>query len=573
MHTFQPKEKRPSQQASSSNANPSTLAHSIRQRDLQSTINGQEMPGQSQTGFEDGDTDFIGSHSRLTYNFANIPLFPPPVKGIQRKLTVNAPGDTYEQEADRVAEQVMRMADPGAAVAPAVSGGVAGVQRQCACGGICDDCNKKQDGNEHKPLQMKPAGPASMGGIEAPAIVHDVLRSSGQLLDARTRSFMEPRFGHDFSKVIVHTDAKAAESARAVQAKAYTVGSNVVFGAGQYEPRTDAGQRLMGHELAHVVQQRSSQGAAQVQRQPTNTPSGETPGQSATLPGDLVPFRQLTWNDFQGQPPTTDPDKGAAVDTRIAKPKFDPKVDAAPSKPKKACIEKVGPSKQSQQAQMYDGQAVPDPQDLNSIAAGIHQATSWARKLYKTGDGRDYCGRKQKACEDGFDRNSKGFIFNNIKIGKREDCNILVIKNCIDKEGPAERERELRHEQYHFNITNIFANKAKDDITAKANALKDKGKVQACGNDAAHEAAHTAYESAVRPTLTRALDDWRGVNTKAQDDYDSKTNHGGIGPEQLDYQKRIDQGLSSKEDQKRYALPPDAAGTPATSTPSSPQKP
>ncbi|MGB9632210.1 MAG: DUF4157 domain-containing protein [Chloroflexaceae bacterium] len=88
-----------------------------------------------------------------------------------------------------------------------------------------------------------------------PPIVHEVLRSPGQPLDAETRAFMEPRFGHDFSRVRVHTDARAAESARAVNALAYTVGRDVVFGAGQYAPGASAGRRLLAHELAHVVQQ------------------------------------------------------------------------------------------------------------------------------------------------------------------------------------------------------------------------------------------------------------------------------------------------------------------------------
>ncbi len=144
---------------------------------------------------------------------------------LQKKLTVNEPGDVYEQEADRVAEGVMRMPAPVGAVsqssAPFIS--------RAATGGG--------------------------GGAEAPGIVHDVLRSSGQPLDASTRAFMEPRFGHDFSGVRVHTDARAAESARAVNALAYTVGSNVVFGEGQYAPGSGSGQRLLAHELTHVVQQ------------------------------------------------------------------------------------------------------------------------------------------------------------------------------------------------------------------------------------------------------------------------------------------------------------------------------
>lgn len=88
-----------------------------------------------------------------------------------------------------------------------------------------------------------------------PPIVHEVLRSSGEPLDAETRGFFELRFGHDFSQVRVHADAKAAESAKAVNALAYSVGQNVVFGAGYYSPGSVAGKRLLAHELIHVTQQ------------------------------------------------------------------------------------------------------------------------------------------------------------------------------------------------------------------------------------------------------------------------------------------------------------------------------
>ncbi|MFW6174258.1 MAG: DUF4157 domain-containing protein [Chloroflexota bacterium] len=92
-------------------------------------------------------------------------------------------------------------------------------------------------------------------GDEAPPIVHDVLRSPGRPLDPATRAFMEPRFGHDFNHVRVHTGSSAAQSARAVNSHAYTVGRHVVFGAGQYSPGTTAGRALLAHELTHVVQQ------------------------------------------------------------------------------------------------------------------------------------------------------------------------------------------------------------------------------------------------------------------------------------------------------------------------------
>jgi hypothetical protein len=89
---------------------------------------------------------------------------------------------------------------------------------------------------------------------QAPPSVHKVLRSPGNQLDAGTQSFMASRFGHDFSSVRVHTDAEAAESARSVGALSYTVGRDVVFGPGQYDPRTRPGRGLLAHELAHVVQ-------------------------------------------------------------------------------------------------------------------------------------------------------------------------------------------------------------------------------------------------------------------------------------------------------------------------------
>ncbi len=127
-------------------------------------------------------------------------------------------------------------------------------QRRCGCGGTpgpdgeCVTCRAKRLDRQRQ----------SADGVEPatiPPIVHDVLRSPGQPLGVATRAFMEPRFGHDFSRVRVHTDAQAAESARAVNALAYTVGRDVVFGAGQYAPNAQSRQRLVAHELAHVLQQ------------------------------------------------------------------------------------------------------------------------------------------------------------------------------------------------------------------------------------------------------------------------------------------------------------------------------
>ena len=114
-------------------------------------------------------------------------------------------------------------------------------------------------------LQRK-ATLGNAAGELIPAVVHDVLRSSGQALDAATRASMERRFGHDFGSVRVHADEEAANSAQALGALAYTVGRHVVFGAGQYAPRSNGGRRLLAHELTHVVQQ--SHGAVAIQRSP-----------------------------------------------------------------------------------------------------------------------------------------------------------------------------------------------------------------------------------------------------------------------------------------------------------------
>ena len=95
---------------------------------------------------------------------------------------------------------------------------------------------------------------STASGLKAPPIVHQVLKSSGEPLDAAARSFMEPRFGRDFRDVRVHRDALAAKSADAIDARAYTIGKDVVFGSNEYGGGASA-QKLLSHELAHVVQQ------------------------------------------------------------------------------------------------------------------------------------------------------------------------------------------------------------------------------------------------------------------------------------------------------------------------------
>ncbi|HLB71706.1 MAG TPA: DUF4157 domain-containing protein [Candidatus Methanoperedens sp.] len=154
---------------------------------------------------------------------------------LQAKLRIGRPGDIYEQEADRVAERVMRMPDHASVPQSQVNSRSEGLSIQSA------RCDSEKDIHH------------SQSGV--PPIVHQVLRSPGQPLDAAASTFMEPRFGHDFNQVRVHTNARATESVQGINALAYTVGNNIVFGRGQYAPGTTTGSRLLAHELTHVVQQ------------------------------------------------------------------------------------------------------------------------------------------------------------------------------------------------------------------------------------------------------------------------------------------------------------------------------
>jgi len=182
---------------------------------------------------------------------------------IQTRLLINQPGDEHEQEADRVADQVMRMPEPQ-------------LQRAGACGGACTQCQTEQFGEEDLHLQTKRVQASNTGQLAAPSIIHEVLAGLGQPLDSATQGFMEPRFGYDFSHVRIHINANAAKSVEAVNALAFTMGNNIVFGAGQYQPLSPDGKRLLSHELTHVIQQSDESQPLNLQRQARDAPNAKT---------------------------------------------------------------------------------------------------------------------------------------------------------------------------------------------------------------------------------------------------------------------------------------------------------
>jgi hypothetical protein len=161
---------------------------------------------------------------------------------LQKKLVIGNPEEAFEQEADRVAAQVMRMPHPHATT--------------------------EAEQRDPAPIvRRRVDGFTGTGAGPAPSIVKDVLASPGRPLDGGTRAFFEPRFGHDFGQVRVHHDDEAAESADAVAALAYTSGRHIVFAQGQYAPHGGGGRQLLAHELTHVIQQGGTPAAFTIQRQ------------------------------------------------------------------------------------------------------------------------------------------------------------------------------------------------------------------------------------------------------------------------------------------------------------------
>ena len=190
----------------------------------------------------------------ISWNFAKIPLFEPgrasrpqetallPAAALPtQNLAVGRIDDAGERAADRVADRIMRMPISEASSAPALP------QIKCETTG--------STGEEASALQAQGTGAPQTAVGQAPGIVHDVLRSPGQPLDTTTREFMEPRFGHDFSRIRIHADPTAARAAMALRAEAFTVGSHIAFARGRFATGSANGRRLVAHELTHTIQQ------------------------------------------------------------------------------------------------------------------------------------------------------------------------------------------------------------------------------------------------------------------------------------------------------------------------------
>jgi hypothetical protein len=189
-------------------------------------------------------------------------------RSTQPKLTVNEPNNKYEREAERVADAVMRMPEPGSTEDPQENVLPDRIQRMCPrCQRRhrqgkplnCEDCEQEMQRRDDRSSGSDPiAGSAKQAAR--------VTEEPGQPLPDRTQSFFEARMGRSFSDVRIHTGGKADRAARSIDAKAYTLGNDVVLRSDEYRPETRSGRRLLAHELTHVVQQHVGK-SSEIQRQ------------------------------------------------------------------------------------------------------------------------------------------------------------------------------------------------------------------------------------------------------------------------------------------------------------------
>lgn len=204
---------------------------------------------------------------------------------IHAKFTVSQPKDAEEQEADRMADRVMR-----------VHAGFLPSSCSCSAGGeMCEECGHKQDASVARKTANGAAPPAPNHGIDR------VLGSQGRPLDPAARAYFEPRFGRDFGGVQVHTGGEAEQSAGAINARAYTVGNHIAFASAQYQPSSSEGRRLLAHELAHVVQQFSRPNFPVVQRDlatpPPAVPTKSQPDLTPAQINDAINFNKARFDE------------------------------------------------------------------------------------------------------------------------------------------------------------------------------------------------------------------------------------------------------------------------------------
>jgi hypothetical protein len=494
-------------------------------------------------------------------------------------LLISKPGDESEQEADRIAHEVL--------------GNLGQAARRFAI--------------HAKPREsvMDRQADIADGTVEAPAVTTEAgaditnALSGGRPLPDPIRQALEPRFGYHLGQVRVHTGASAESASQRLQACAFTLGSNLFFNAGEYNPGTAAGQALLIHELVHVIQQ----------------------GGSASLPRSIqrakISYRKLNWADFKKKPPD---DVDFAAETAST---FDP-VTATDKTKKSAVSTKNKCQLDDKSSTEFKATVASDPAVFDKIKPFMDQEESWV-KPDKKDNGAKFCKDEVEICETSLDETAasvkekcEGVVANCKKsfekpdtggftLGEGDDsvtannaaeCDTKIFKKCQadamkqaehtlkdddDKTFATAKKKSdckttfktqcvthetaataalLKHEQGHFDITKVMADKAKASLKAKAATLT--ATEVGCGKAGATDAAQATFDALDASTVLSSLQqDWIDSMNQAQSDYDDETNHGLKQAEQASWVKDIAAGL------KKY----DPTAPPPATQPAGPSAP
>jgi hypothetical protein len=433
-------------------------------------------------------------------------------RGMQTRLAVSRPADPSEREADAAAAQALRMSDA--------------------------------DVRHRSPVAVQRARSVDIdSGREAPPSVDAVVRSEGRPLDRGSRAFFEPRFGYDFSRVRVHDDPSAARSASDVSARAYTVGTHVVFGSGEYAPQSTAGRALLAHELSHVVQQR-----AVVQRESISVEprlAGEERDEDEEQPVQLL--QRQTEDDLLAGPW---PEKDEAARIRAEMEAEQECLEAAGPDPAECDPDRsltwadfTGTPTGTFSALTFSGlreravnvgtlrcrPTAPDAAGLPSraVQAFMDPAQSWVRPQFANASdpAQNGCDTRIAGCVSAIGAGQTGVHMDTTpsrtcpasvtprgdNANTTDECTSVLGADCSDR-AVAESARLLRHEQGHFDLSCAMAQKANGML-----------------------ASTTDF-----PALLRAAQ--RALST-AQSRYDRQTNHGCNASSQSTWESDIAAGL------------------------------
>ncbi len=323
---------------------------------------------------------------------------------------------------------------------------------------------------------------------------------------------MEPRFGYDFSRVRIHTDAAAASASRNLSASAFTLGSSIFFNADRYEPHRPAGLSLIAHELTHVVQQSGDPSRPTIQR-------------------SMIDYGQITWEDFKASPPAGhNTQEGAGIRTPFANSSYTPEGGESHD-----LGTKCGP--RTKQLTNFKAMYHANVEDLDKKpAAQMDQDQSWAEARFH-GDGSAYCGNATHGDKTQF-------------------------ATCMHNE-VTERARLLKHEQGHFDIANVLAENARADIKGLAQEVTGSG----CGLSAAQDAASAQYQT-IREKLIARSAKWQTLKDSVENTYDTETGHGGDAGKQKAWETDIAKGLPKfKPEPDPPATTPDTSTAPPATAP------